>query len=170
MLKQKQNFAAGLSMALVASALITLPSLALAGEKGKFQGHAVLEVTKYTEYKTMEGHPMKSALAGEMDGLIFSNGSTAMLNQMLERAHYQVVFVGDGGGGGYCMKTFTTKEGHKLFARCESKATPKGGAGTVTLLGGTGPFAGIKGKGKFNVEFVTERVSWDDIEWEWETP
>ena len=68
------------------------------------------------------------------------------------------------------MKTFTTKEGHKLFARCDSKATPNGGAGTVTVLGGTGPFTGIKGKGKFNVVFVTDRVCWDDIEWDWETP
>ena len=67
---------------------------------------------------------MKSAMAGEMDGLIFNNGSNAALDRMLERAHYHVVFVGDGGGSGYCMKTFTTKEGHKLFARCDSKATP----------------------------------------------
>jgi hypothetical protein len=166
----KPKSAVGLSLALLAAALVALPSTASAGEKGKFQGHAVLEVTKFTEYKTMEGHPMKSAMAGEMDGLIFNNGSNAALDRMLERAHYQVVFVGDGGGTGYCMKTFTTKEGHKLFARCDSKATPNGGAGTVTLLGGTGPFTGIKGKGKFNVVFVTERVSWDDIEWEWETP
>jgi len=166
----KRQSTPGLCAALIAAALAAAPLSAAAGEKGKFEGHAVLEVTKFTEYKTMEGHPMKSAMAGEMDGLIFNNGSTAALNRMLERAHYQVVFVGDGGGGGYCMKTFTTKEGHKLFARCDSKATPKGGAGTVTLLGGTGPFTGIKGKGKFNVEFVTDRVSWDDIEWEWETP
>ena len=34
---------------------------AMAGERGKFQGHAVLEVTKFTEYKALEGHPMKSA-------------------------------------------------------------------------------------------------------------
>ena len=143
---------------------------AMAGERGKFQGHAVLEVTKFTEYKTMEGHPMKSAMAGELDGLIFHNGGTAALDKMLDRAHYHVVFVGDGGGGGYCMKTFTTKEGHKLFARCDSKANPNGGTGTVTVLGGTGPFSGIKGKGKFNYVAVTDRVAWDDIEWEWETP
>ncbi len=153
----------------VATTLIS-PSLAHAGESGKFQGHAVLEVTKFTEYKTLEGHPMKSGMLGEMDGLIFHNGGGSNLDRLLERAHYHVVFVGDGGGGGYCMKTFTTTEGHKLFARCESHATPKGGAGTVILLGGTGPFTGIKGRGKFNVVFITERVSWDDMEWEWETP
>ena len=158
-------------LAIVAGALLlAVSATAMAGERGKFVGHAVLEVTKFTEYKTMEGHPMKSALAGEMDGLIFHNGSNSALDRMLERAHYHVVFVGDGGGGGYCMKTFTTKEGHKLFLRCDSKATPTGSAGTVTLLGGTGPFTGIKGKGKFNVVFVTDKVAWDDIEWDWETP
>lgn len=157
-------------LCLAAGALLATSATAIAGERGKFVGHAVLEVTKSTEYKTMEGHPMKSAMAGEMDGLIFHNGSNSALDRMLERAHYHVVFVGDGGGGGYCMKTFTTKEGHKLFARCDSKATPNGGAGTVTVLGGTGPFTGIKGKGKFNVVFVTDRVCWDDIEWDWETP
>ena len=167
----RRKSAARPCLALVAAVLVALPLSASAGEKGKFQGHAVLEVTKLTEYKTMEGHPMKSAmLSGEMGGLIFHNGSTSALDNMLERAHYHVVFVGDGGGGGYCMKTFTTKEGHKLFARCDSKATPSGGAGTVTLLGGSGPFNGIKGKGRFNVVFVTDRVAWDDIEWEWETP
>ncbi len=61
-------------------------------------------------------------------------------------------------------------DGHKLHARCESRATPTGSAGTVLLLGGTGPFNGIKGKGKFNFVGVTDRVFWDDIEWEWETP
>jgi hypothetical protein len=157
-------------LCLAAGALLILSATAIAGERGKFVGHAVLEVTKFTEYKTMEGHPMKSAMLGEMDGLIFHNGSNSALDRMLERAHYHVVFVGDGGGGGYCMKTFTTKEGHKLFARCDSKATLNGGTGTVTVLGGTGPFTGIKGKGKFNVVFVTDRVCWDDIEWDWETP
>lgn len=143
---------------------------AQAGEKGKFVGHAVLEVTKFTEYKTLEGHPMKAAMAGELDGLIFHNGGGSALDKALDRAHYHVVFVGDGGGGGYCLKTFTTKEGHKLFARCDSKASPTGSTGTVTILGGTGPYTGIKGKGKFNYVGVTDRVAWDDIEWEWETP
>ena len=46
---------------------------AQAGERGKFVGHAVLEVTKFTEYKAIEGHPMKSAMAGELDGLILSS-------------------------------------------------------------------------------------------------
>ena len=155
---------------LAAGALLTVSATAMAGERGKFQGHAVLESTKFTEYKALEGHPMKSAMAGELDGLIFSNGGNSAMDRMLDRAHYHVVWVGDGGGGGYCMKTFTTKEGHKLFARCDSKASATGSTGIVTLLGGTGPFNGIKGKGKFNFVGVTDRVSWDDIEWDWETP
>jgi len=155
---------------LAALALIGASTAVLAGERGKFQGHSVLESTKFTEYKALEGHPMKSAMAGELDGLIFNSGGNSAMDHMLDRAHYHVAWVGDGGGGGYCMKTFTTKEGHKLFARCDSKANATGATGTVTLLGGTGPFNGIKGKGKFNFVGVTDRVSWDDIEWEWETP
>ncbi len=141
-----------------------------AGERGKFVGHAVLNSMKFTEVKAMEGHPMKTAMAGELDGLVFHNGGGSALDRMLDRAHYHVAWVGDGGGGGYCLKTFTTKEGHKLFARCDSKASATGSTGVITLLGGTGPFSGIKGKGKFNFVGVTPVVNWDDIEWEWETP
>lgn len=148
--------------------LIAIPVSASA-DKGVFKGHAVLEMTQFFQVKAMEGHPMKSAMAGELDGLVFHNGGGSTLNQLLDKAHYHVAWVGDGAGGGYCMKTFTAKDGSKLFARCESKATPTGSTGTITLLGGTGAFAGIKGKGKFNFVGVTDRVFWDDIEWTWET-
>ena len=156
-----------LGAVLAGAALLVGAGVATAGEKGKFVGHAVLNSTKFTEYKAMEGHPMKSAMAGELDGLIFHNGGGVGLDRALDRAHYHVAWVGDGAGGGYCLKTFTTKDGHKLFARCDTKG---GGTGVVTLLGGTGPFTGIKGKGKFNFVGVTPVVNWDDIEWEWETP
>jgi hypothetical protein len=157
-------------MALAGAAILVGAGAASAGERGKFVGHAVLNSTKFTEYKAIEGHPMKSVMSGELDGLMFHNGGGAALDRLMDRSHYHVVWVGDGAGGGYCVKTFTTKEGHKLFARCESKATPTGSAGTVTLLGGTGPFAGIKGTGKFNFVGVTSVVNWDNMEWEWETP
>ena len=162
--------AAGLSAALVVAAIAVLPLGAAAGEKGKFVGHAVLESVNFTEYKAQEGHPMKSAMSGELDGLVFHNGGGSALDRMLDRSHYHVAWVGDGSGGGYCLKTFTIKDGSKLYARCDSKATPTGSAGTITLLGGTGAFNGIKGKGKFNFVGVTNRVFWDDIEWDWETP
>lgn len=155
----------------VAVALSICGQSVLAGERGKFVGHAVLQPTKFTEYKALDGHPMKSAMSGEIEGLIFHNGGGKALDKLLDKAHYHVVWVGDGAGGGYCMKTFTTKDGHKLFARCDySNATPTGSMGTVTVLGGTGPFSGIKGKGKYNFVGVTDRVFWDDIEWDWETP
>jgi len=111
---------------------------------------------------------MKSAMAGELDGLIFYNGGGA-LDRLLDRAHCHVVWAGDGAGGGYCIKTFTPQVRHKFFARCDSKATATGSAGVVTLLGSTGPFTGIKGKGKFTVVGVTPVLNWDDIEWAWET-
>ena len=151
--------------------LLAVSGTVFAGERGKFEGHSVLVVTKFNEFKAPEGHPYKAALSGEVDGLLFHNGGGSKLDKMLDRAHYIVQFVGDAGTGtSYCMKTFTTTEGHKLFARCDGKNNDKGATGTVTLLGGTGPFAGIKGKGKFNFVGVTDRVSWDDIEWDWETP
>ena len=156
--------------AVAGTMLLAASGVGLAGERGKFVGHAVLNSTKFTEVKALDGHPMKSAMSGELDGLIFHNGGGSALDRSLDRAHYHVAWVGDGGGSGYCLKTFTTKEGHKLFARCDSRATPTGSAGTVTLLGGTGPFSGIRGKGKFNFVGVTPVVNWDDIEWEWETP
>ena len=159
-------------LAVAAGAFLLGASVAsVAGERGKFQGHSVLVVTKFNEFKAPEGHPYKAAISGEVDGLLFHNGGGTKLDKMLDRAHYIVQFVGDAGTGtSYCMKTFTTSEGHKLFARCDGKNNEKGATGTVTLLGGTGPFAGIKGKGKFNYVAVTDRVAWDDIEWEWETP
>lgn len=155
--------------AMMLSIALALPMSASA-DKGRFQGHCVLEATKFHQVDAMEGHPMKSAMTGELDGLVFHNGGGSALDKLLDKAHYHVAWVGDGAGGGYCMKTFTTKDGSKLFARCDSKATPTGSAGVITLLGGTGAFTGIKGKGKFNFVSVTDRVFWDDIEWDWETP
>ena len=159
------------SAALITAVVVTLPLSASAGEKGKFQGHASFNTTKFNEIKTPDGHPYKAAWSGEQEGLIFHNGGGNRLDKMLDRAHYIIQFVGDAGtGSGYCMKTFTTSEGHKLYARCDWKLNDKGSSGSVTLLGGTGPFSGIKGKGKFNVVGVSPVVSWDDIEWDWETP
>lgn len=144
---------------------------AIAGESGRFQGHAVLLNMKYAEMKTADGHPYKAAFTGEQEGVIFHNGGGSALDRMLDRAHYLVQYVGDAGtNSGYCMKTFTTKEKHRLYARCDWKGNETGSTGSVTVLGGTGPFAGIKGKGKFNFVGVTDRVYWDDIEWNWELP
>ena len=106
-------------LAVAAGAFLLGASVAsVAGERGKFQGHSVLVVTKFNEFKAPEGHPYKAAISGEVDGLLFHNGGGTKLDKMLDRAHYIVQFVGDAGTGtSYCMKTFTTSEGHKLFAR-----------------------------------------------------
>lgn len=149
---------------------VPLASGIACAERGKFAGHSVLNNTKFFEISTPEGHPYKTAWMGEQEGLLFHNGGGGKLDRLLDRAHYVVQFVGDATTGGYCMKTFTTTDGYKLFARCDYKDNDKGSIGTVTLLGGTGPFAGIKGKGKFNFVIVTPVVNWDDIEWDWETP
>ena len=58
----------------------------------------------------------------------------------------------------------------KLYTRCGWKGDDKGSTGVVTLPGGTGPFAGIKGKGRFDFVALTQLVNWDDIEWAWEMP
>ena len=161
----------GVSAALSGVILAALSVSAFAGDRGKFEGHAVLNNTKFHEVKTPDGHPYKAGWTGEQEGLIFHNGGGKELDKMLDRAHYIVQYVGDAGtGSGYCMKTFTTAEGHKLFARCDWKLNSEGSHGTVTLLGGTGPFEGIKGKGKFKVVTVSPVVMWDNIEWSWETP
>jgi hypothetical protein len=142
-----------------------------AQKSGRFQGHAVLLNMKFTDMKSPEGHPYKAAFTGEQEGLIFHNGGGSPLDKMLDRAHYIVQYVGDAGtNSGYCIKTFTTKDKHQLYARCDWKGTATGSSGTVTVLGGTGPFSGMKGKGKFNFVAVNERVNWDDIEWDWELP
>ncbi len=88
----------------------------------------------------------------------------------LDKAHYQVIWKADGTGAGDCLKTFTMKNGDKVFAPCEGKPTPTGNEGTVTLVGGTGPYAGIKGKGSFKLTTVSDRVMWDILEWDYEVP
>lgn len=153
----------------IAAAISLTPGVS-AADKGRFSAHCVLVSTKFSEIKAQEGHPMRGVMAGEMDGLAFQDGGSSRLDKLLDKAHYHVAWVGDGGGGGYCLKTFTTGDGNKLFARCEATGNPKGFSGTVHLLGGTGPFAGIKGKGRFSLTYVTPTVSRDEIEWDWETP
>jgi transposase len=104
------------------------------------------------------------ALGGVARRGIYDNMKTA-LDRMLDRAHDIVEFVGDAGTlSGYCMKTFTTREGHKLYARCDGKANDEGSSGVVTLPGGTGPFSGIKSKGKFAFVGVTQAVNYDDVD------
>jgi hypothetical protein len=154
---------------LLVSTLAVAP--VIAGDKGHYRGHAVLLNMKFSEQKTSDGHPYKALWQGEQEGLIFSNSTDSPFDKLLDKAHYLVQFVGDAGtASGYCTKTFTTKEGDKLFGRCDWKGSDQGSSGSVTLLGGTGKFAGVKGSGKFSFHTVTPVVNWDDIEWHWEIP
>jgi hypothetical protein len=138
-----------------------------AGERGHFRGLAVLNNTKFVEVKAPDGHPYKAAWSGEQEGLVFND----MKQPFLDKAHYIVEWVGDAGTtSGYCMKTFATTEGDKVFARCDWKGTSFGSEGTVTILGGTGKYAGIKGKGNFRFTNVSPVVNWDVLEWDYEIP
>ncbi len=158
------------SKCLALAALVGLAGMfsdgAYAGEKGYFRGLAVLMNTQFTQIKAPGDHPGGAVMQGEMDGLVFNDVKAAFL----DKAHYQVIWKADGTGAGDCLKTFTMKNGDKVFARCEGKPTPTGNEGTVTLVGGTGPYAGIKGKGTFKLTTVSDRVMWDILEWDYELP
>ncbi len=140
---------------------------ALAGEKGHFRGLAVLNNTKFNEVKAPEGHPYKAAWSGEQEGLVFNDERKAFL----DKAHYIVQYVGDAGTlTGYCFKTFTMKDGDQVFARCDWRGQEGGSTGTVTILGGTGKYSGIKGKGTFKFTSVSPVVNWDILEIDYEIP
>jgi hypothetical protein len=140
---------------------------AQAAEKGRFRGHAVLYDTQFLEIKTPEAHPAKSVMQGELEGAIFNDERKGFLDKAL----YQVHWVGDGTGYSYCFKTFTVKDGDKVFARCESKGMVNGAEeGTVTLIGGTGRYNGIKGKGSYRFTDIAGKVHWDLVEFDYETP
>jgi hypothetical protein len=152
------------SALLLCAAALGLVSPALAGEKGKFRGTAVLVSTQFQQVKGLEGHPGGAQMVGQLDGLIFNDNK----QPFLDKALYQVVWKADTGGGN-CFKSFTTSEG-KVFARCDGRNTATGSEGTVTLIGGTGRYVGIKGKGTFLLTNVSDTVMWDVLEWEYEVP
>ncbi|MFO1318675.1 MAG: hypothetical protein U1F52_03590 [Burkholderiales bacterium] len=139
---------------------------ALAGEKGHFRGLAVLVSTNFQMIKATEGHPGGAVMMGEMDGLVFNDAKGALL----DKAHYQVFWKGEGSGTGDCLKTFTVAGGDKLFASCAGKASATGWEGTVKLHGGTGRFAGAKGSGTYKLTNVSDKVMWDVLEWDYELP
>jgi hypothetical protein len=143
-----------------------VPTHSLAGDKGHFRGLAVLVSTNFQMIKSTEGHPGGAVMMGEMDGLVFNDAKGALL----DKAHYQVLWKGDGVGVGDCLKTFTVAGGDKLFASCAGKATATGWEGTVKLQGGTGRFAGAKGNGIYKLTNVSDKVMWDVLEWDYELP
>jgi len=138
---------------------------ALSGEKGHYTGLAVLNSTKFTELKSPEGHPGKSVMCGELEGLMFNDDK----KPFLDKAHYIVQYVIDGNNWSSCNKTFTMKDGDKVFARCESRNTSSGD-GTLILVGGTGKYAGIRGSGTFKFRPASGAVNWDVLEIDYEIP
>jgi hypothetical protein len=144
--------------------LAAMPSAA--AERGKFRGTAVLMNTQFQQIKAPDGNPGGAVMMGEMEGLVFNDAKKSFL----DKAHYNVVWKGDGRGAGDCFKTFSMANGDKLFASCAGKATGTGFEGTVELLGGTGAFSGIRGKGTYRLTNVSERVMWDVLEWDYELP
>ncbi|MCW5622202.1 MAG: hypothetical protein KIS79_13935 [Burkholderiales bacterium] len=137
-----------------------------AAERGKFKGRSVLVSVQFHEINAPEGNPAKAVQIGELDGVLFNDtGKT-----FLDKAHYQVVWKGDGNGAGECFKTFTDSAG-KVFANCVGRTGDNGEEqGTITLVGGTGAYAGIKGKGVYKLKMVSERAMWDVIEFDYEIP
>jgi hypothetical protein len=152
---------------LLCAASLAVAAPAQAGEKGRFRGLAVLHDTEFTEIKLPEEHPAKSMMLGAIAGAIFNDER----KPFLDKALYEVTWAGDGTGFSYCFKTFTAKDGGKVFARCEATGAGRGyDEGVVTLLGGTGRYAGIKGKGKYHFSDVAGKVHWDVVEFDYEIP
>lgn len=153
-----------LRMLLMVLSMCVFATCASAAEKGKFRGLAVLVNTTFHEVKALEGHPGGAEMTGQMDGLVFND----QRQPFLDKAHYEVIWRADSVGGN-CFKSFTMPDG-KIFARCEGRPTSTGSEGTVLLMGGTGHYAGIKGKGTFSLTNVSSSVMWDVLEWEYEIP
>jgi len=155
------------AMTLAVSALaFAIVDDADAAERGKFKGRSVLVSMQFHEIKAPEGNPAKAVQIGELDGVLFNDtGKT-----FLDKAHYQVVWKGDGNGAAECFKTFTDSMG-KVFANCVGQSADNGEEqGTITLVGGTGAYTGIKGKGSFKLKMISDRTMWDIVEFDYEIP
>jgi hypothetical protein len=161
--KSMRTFAAIMLCAGLAVSALS-PQPVAAAEKGKFRGLAALVNTQFQQTKALEGHPGGTQMIGEMDGVVFNDER----QPVLDKAHYEVVWKGDATGGS-CFKTFTMPDG-KVFARCEGKPTATGFEGIVVLMGGTGRYAGIKGKGNYYFTSVSPSAAWDVLVWEYEIP
>jgi hypothetical protein len=76
-------------------------------------------------------------------------------------------------GTGHCFgyDEFTDNEGDKVFQRWEGKLGADGKwAGTVTFIGGTGKWTGIKGKGTWKYHALPPSQGYGDNEWDIEFP
>ncbi|MFC3692682.1 hypothetical protein [Chenggangzhangella methanolivorans] len=142
------------------------PDAAFAGETGKIKTRAVLVTTKQT-MTTLEDVKDHTLLYLEQDGMIVSAGGG-----FLEKARYQLFYLSDSSSmvaGGY--KTFTTADGSKVFAKfSDTEQAPPIYKGTVEFTGGTGKYAGLKGKGVWTYTTISDAVAMDEMEGEYELP
>lgn len=158
-------FTSELALGVCAMALAPIGN-ADAEERSTFKGRAVLVSTQFQEIKAPEGNPAEAVQIGELDGVLFNDTGKSFL----DKAHYQVVWKGDGNGAGECYKTFTDSAG-KVFANCVGQTGDNGEElGTITLVGGTGAYAGITGKGSYRLKMISDRTMWDIVEFEYEIP
>jgi len=137
-------------------------------EKGRFRGRAVLVLTKYEESIVPDapGHVLSQY---ERDGVFFNEtGGT-----FLDTARYQVIGRGDKSQDGLTAngyKIFTMPDGSQIFAKFEGKFSGGHLVGTLMLIGGTGKYQGVKGHATWDLYKVTDKVSWDIVEGEYELP
>jgi hypothetical protein len=155
---------AGLLLAAIA---LGFCGAAAAGEKGRFKGHAALVVTKNETIK-VEDQPEHVIYQMQEDGVMFNDAGSGLL----DKARYQVIYMSDSGGmvsGGY--KTFTMADGSKVYAKfADTEANPPVYKGTWEFTGGSGKYAGIKGKGVWTYTSVADGVAWDVFEGDYEMP
>ena len=139
-----------------------------AGEKGRFRGHGVLVLTKYEE-STVPDTPGHVLSQYERDGFIFSDTG----GPFLHNARYQVIARGDKSQDGLTAngyKIFTMPDGSQIFAKFEGKFSGGHLVGTLTFIGGTGKYQGVKGHATWDLVKVSDKVSWDIVEGEYELP
>lgn len=155
---------AGLLLAAVA---LGFGTAAEAGEKGRFKGHAALVVTKNETIKVKE-QPEHVIYQMQEDGVMFNDAGSGLL----DKARYQVIYMSDTGGmvsGGY--KTFTAADGSRVYAKfADTAANPPVYKGTWEFIGGSGKYAGIRGKGVWTYTSIAEGVAWDVFEGDYELP
>ena len=137
-----------------------------AGESGKWRGQAVL-VTKYEHVAKVADQEDHLLILGEDDGVVLNADG----GSFLDKARYQVVYVGDTAETFHGYKTFTTADESQVFARFETtEMTPTGPKGTWEFIRGTGPYEGITGQGVFTITRVGEGVVLDLLEGEYKIP
>lgn len=137
-----------------------------AAEKGKIKTRAVLVTTKQVA-STLEDVKDHSLLYLEQDGVVFNSGG-----EFLDKARYQLFYMSDSSGmvaGGY--KIFTAADGSKVFAKFEdTEQSPPVYKGKVEFTGGTGKYAGVKGRGTWTYTTIADTVAIDEMDGDYEIP